>query len=405
MVIKYYLYILIRFFVLGLLLTSCIRREVDNINTNSADDLALSISQVLGEANSNNFKRAELPRDFIFPADHGLHPGFRNEWWYFTGNLRTHEGREFGYQLTLFTQALKPSNTNLAQINSAWFTERLWMGHLALTDVESKNHYSTERFSRENPGLAGARAEPLSLWIENWHVDSIKKNETETNAWQLNASAEEFSLSLVLQQGKPPVLHGEAGLSRKDYESGNASYYYSLTRMPTKGVLSLKNEHFFLEGNSWLDREWSTSVLGEGQTGWDWFALQLKDGRELMYYQLRDTEGNPHPLSSGTLVLPNGEVYALQSQQVILEPLRSWESPQGQLYDTAWQLTVNLASLSQSPNLFECWRVEAKVENQFMPVSIPYWEGAVAVYDNCTSSENLSGVSNKVGDGYLEEVR
>src|SRR5205814_718338 len=80
---------------------------------------------------------------------------------------------------------------------------------------------------------------------------------------------------------------GDRGLSRKGPEPGNASFYYSLTRMPARGTVRVGPETLQVSGEAWMDREWSTSALGAGVQGWDWFALQLADGRELMFYRLR----------------------------------------------------------------------------------------------------------------------
>ena len=76
---------------------------------------------------------------------------------------------------------------------------------------------------------------------------------------------------------KEPVLNGDAGLSQKSSDPGNASYYYSITRLETTGRIRVDGEGVQVSGLSWLDREWSTSALAADQVGWDWFALQLAD--------------------------------------------------------------------------------------------------------------------------------
>ena len=338
---------------------------------------------ILGEMDSEGFERAFEPREFRFPEDHGPHPGFRNEWWYLTGNVETAEGRRFGYQVTFFRNALAPPEEPPPGPLSAWRGNDVWMAHAALTDAGGERHYALERFSRENPGLAGARAEPFEVWLETWRLFSP----TGGGPWQLDVETEDFSLALALDPLKQPVLQGENGLSRKSAEPGNASYYYSLTRLATQGEVVLAGRAYAVEGLSWLDREWSTSALAPDQSGWDWFSLQFDDGSELMYYQLRDRRGDAHPFSRGNRTTPAGAQRAMQPGEVALMPLQSWTSPYGVDYTTAWRLQHG----------GDEWLIRALLEQQLMDLSVRYWEGAVEVLDAD------SGV--RVGRGYLERVR
>lgn len=361
---------------------------------------ALSLQEALGGSADARYLRAAAPREFSFPADHGLHPGFRNEWWYLTGNLEDDAGRRFGYQLTFFYLMLPPAATVTA---SAWQSERVWMAHLALTDVTGNNHYAFERFARENPGLAGAQAQPFKVWLEDWQVSQAEQagqagqvaragqvESVQTNGifpWQLQAQEASVGLSLVLQQGKPPVLQGEQGLSRKSAAVGNASYYYSMTRLPTSGAVRIGEQVFNVVGDSWLDREWSTSALDADQTGWDWFSLQFNDGQELMYYQLRDSAGQAHPYSAGSWTDTAGQQTLVSSADVQLMELEQWSSPSGMAYATTWLLRYQGREL----------QVKAVLPDQWMALSLPYWEGAVDVTDAATGT--------LLGRGYLEMVR
>ncbi|MGR9101150.1 MAG: lipocalin-like domain-containing protein, partial [Gammaproteobacteria bacterium] len=231
------------------------------------------------------FEKALLPRRFGFPEDHGPHPGFRTEWWYFTGNLKEASGRRFGYELTFFRFALTPS---VAATSSAWRTNQLYMAHFAVTDAENGRFYADERFGRGANGLAGAGTGPFRVWLYDWSAASEK------GAFfplRLKASSREFSIDLRLVAGKPFVLQGENGLSRKSPTPGYASYYYSNTRMQTRGVVAVGGKRLEVAGESWMDREWSTSALAKEQIGWDWFALRLSDDTEIMYYRFRRRDG------------------------------------------------------------------------------------------------------------------
>lgn len=350
------------------------------------------LSDVLGGENVDGYLRAGVPHEFSFPQDHGPHPGFRNEWWYLTGNLQTQEGRRFAYQVTFFSVAApgtadttaRPSTSAAAgqALASAWHSDRIWMAHVALTDVEGGKHYPLERFSRENPGLAGATLAPFRVWLEDWQL-------RETRAgfpWQLDIDNTAFGLHLSLQPLKPPVLQGEQGLSQKSPEPGNASYYYSLQRIDSLGTLRLGTDTFTVNGLSWLDREWSTSALAADQSGWDWFSLQFDAGNELMYYQLRTDSGAVHPNSAGTWTNSAAIQTPIVPAGMELEEVATWTSPAGVAYTTAWRMRYAGNE----------WRIEAVLDEQWMNLSIPYWEGAVVVLDSD---------GTQVGRGYLEMVR
>jgi predicted secreted hydrolase len=342
----------------------------------------LKVAEALGgpDGGTEGYARAFEPRAFHFPEDHGPHPDFRTEWWYWTGNLSTADGHDFGYQFTLFRSALAPEEK---QRTSAWGTRQVYMGHLALSDLGGGRFHAFERFSRETLGLAGARAEPFKVWLEDWSAEDAGNG-----AMRLTARAEGVALSLVLEPGKPPVLQGDRGLSQKGPEPGNASYYYSLTRMPSRGQVTVDGRAYEVTGQSWMDREWSTSALGENQVGWDWFSLQLSDGSELMYYQLRQRDGTADPFSAGTFVPARGEPVRLSREDVRLEVRDTWTSPHsGATYPARWRLAVPSRNLSLE--------LTPALANQELPVSVRYWEGSVRL------SGSHAGVPVE-GRGYVE---
>jgi predicted secreted hydrolase len=332
----------------------------------SEGEPTLRVAEALGEPDggTEGYARALEPRELRFPEDHGPHPDFRTEWWYWTGNLTTADGHDFGYQLTLFRSALAPEDKERA---SAWGTRQVYMGHLALSDIGGGRFHAFERFSRSALGLAGARAEPFRVWLEGWSAEAMAEGAL---PMRLTAREEGVSLELELEAGKPPVLQGNQGLSQKGPEPGNASYYYSLTRMPTRGRVTVDGRAYAVAGQSWMDREWSTSALGENQVGWDWFALQLSDGSELMYYQLRQRDGSPDPFSAGTFVPARDESARLSREDVRVEVLDTWKSPRGgATYPARWRLSVPSQALTLD--------ITPALADQELSVSVRYWEGSV----------------------------
>lgn len=323
-----------------------------------------SIAQALRADDPAGYARAMGPREFTFPADHGPHPDFRTEWWYFTGNLDGREGRRFGFQLTFFRSALSPE---MPQRASAWATRQAFLAHFALTDAGAEQFYSFERWSRGAVGLAGATAAPLRVWLHGWQAASAKGS----FPLRLVADSDGVAIDLTLDRGKRPVLQGDRGLSQKSAEPGNASYYYSLTRMPVRGTVRVAGREHGVSGLAWMDREWSTSALGLDQVGWDWFALQLDDSTDLMLYRLRRADGSADPASQGTVVEARGASRRLSLSDMTLTPRGRFTAPSGAVYPASWQVQVPSEGLDIA--------VRPVLAGQELAVSFRYWEGAVDV--------------------------
>jgi predicted secreted hydrolase len=346
---------------------------------------ALTATGALGEGETAGFARATGPRRFVFPADHGPHGDFRSEWWYLTGQLRA-GGRRFGYQLTIFRQALAAQSPPRA---SAWATRQVYMGHLAVTDVEGGRFLATERLAREGLGLAGAQGgrgrppAPVRVWVEDWTMTG-GAGDLFPLALHARSADPAIELALTVAAGRGPVLQGDAGLSAKGPEPGNASYYYSCTRLPTTGRLTLGGTPFEVEGTSWLDREWSTSALSPDVEGWDWLSLHLADGRDLMVYRLRRADGTTAPHSRATVIDARGTTQVIDAAGFTFVPRRWWRSPAtGARYPTVMTLEI--------PALHLALEVHPLVEDQELRLSVQYWEGAVEARGEAAS-----------GSGYLE---
>jgi predicted secreted hydrolase len=337
----------------------------------------LSVAEQLGGLPAEGFARAEGPRAFRFPADHGPHPEYRNEWWYFTGNLDAADGRRLGFQATFFRIGL---DARPAPRASQWATRDAWMAHLAVSDGTAKKHVAAERFARGAAGLAGATTEPIAVWLEDWRLSSA-----DGETWQLTATTPAIHVDLTLHAIRPVVLQGDAGLSQKSTEPGNASYYYSVPRLSATGTLGIDGQRHAARGLAWLDREWSTSALGPDQAGWDWVALQFADGSDLMYYRLRRKDGSVDPLSKGSLVDAGGARRDL-GPDLGLTPRRWWTAPGGARYPVEWDLRL--------PGEDRALRVSAVFDDQLMALAVRYWEGMVDVRDAASG--------DAVGRGYLE---
>lgn len=345
----------------------------------------ISLSKAMSEANDEGYDKAIDKIKFAFPEDHGPHPGFKTEWWYFTGNLISKDNKKFGYQFTIFRTSLSKTMTVR---NSEWNSNQIYMSHFAVTDISDNEFTFEERFSRDGNMLSGAQSVPFRVWLEDWQI--IETGEGESFGLpdlNIKAKNDEAEINFMLKSTKPAVLQGDSGLSQKGNQTGNASYYYSYTRLKTEGKIILDGKEYNVSGYSWMDREWSTSALSEDQKGWDWFALQLDDSTELMYYQMRKNDGSPDVYSKGILIENDGTSRTVKKEDLVLEVTDNWTSPSGEKYPSGWRLQI--------PSMNIDLKITPSVKNQLMNVSIRYWEGSVMI-------EGIKNNLNLSGKGYAE---
>lgn len=330
------------------------------------------------------FARVTGPRPLVFPADHGPHDEYLTEWWYYTGNLTAQTGEQFGYQLTFFRRALTPPAERVTGA-TPWRTSQIYMAHLAISDLSGGTHVAFERFARGAAGLSGAQATPFRVWQEDWQVSGASAGQARLQATSPDGA---LSLDLTLTDLKGPILQGDRGYSRKGPEPGNASIYYSLSRLATAGQVQARGKTFAVAGVSWMDHEFSTSALGPELTGWDWFSIQLDDGRELMLYALRRADGRRDPFSSGTLIEADGSTRSLTADSFEIQVTGQWRSPRtAGVYPSGWIVTVPAADLRLT--------ISPRLADQEMTTSLPYWEGAVRVV-------GTAGGQSVTGSGYVE---
>ena len=334
---------------------------------------------------SEEWKEALGPRPWSFPRDHGSHPEYRTEWWYFTGNLADPRERRYGYQLTFFRyglarQAARPAN--------AWSIRDVYLAHFALTDAAENAFHHAERVSRPGPGLAGAAEGGMDVRVLNWSA-AMRGGRID-----LAASKEGMSLALRLAPAKPPVLHGRQGLSKKGPGAAEASYYYSLTALGTEGTIRTPGmaAPATVHGTSWFDQEFGSNQLTGDQAGWDWFALHLGDGRDLMIYKLRKKDLSVEKESSGTLVEPGGTSRQISLSDIQIDVLGHWKSQKTKgKYPAGWRIRIPSARIDVT--------VKPLIPDQELAntvsAGITYWEGAVG------GTGTSKGKSVKT-EGYVE---
>jgi predicted secreted hydrolase len=349
--------------------------------------IRLLMAALLLASTLNAQYRLALPGyKYEFPRDHFSHRDFQTEWWYWTGNVFDESGRRFGFELTFFRHNLKPAATE----RQVWDVDDLYLAHLALTDVNGKRFFHTERVNRSGPGLAGVSERDSLIWNGNWRV------ELRPDRHRMRAVTPELDLELTLLPSKPPATHGVNGVSQKADGLGKASHYVSFTRLETSGKIRWKDgrerTEYAVKGTAWMDHEFFTNQLSDQQVGWDWFAIQLDSGEELMLYRLRKKDGSGDVSSSGTFVDKQGNAKHLSSREFQLKPGSCWQSKQTNgCYPLTWEIEVpGLGiSLRSSPALEDQELVSTK------GASPTYWEGAM----DYTGTRNGTALK---GWGYLE---
>jgi len=341
-------------------------------------DVATSVN-----SNIKGFTPVDGSHVLTFPQDFGAHEDFRTEWWYYTGNLETPEGRHFGFELTIFRVGLLPPTITLPA-DSKWYSHSVYFAHFALSDIPNGKFYAFERYSRPGPGLAGAQADPYLVWLEDWNI-----TQSSSGVYQLQAAQDGITLNLTLTDEMGVVLHGKNGYSRKGQNPTDTSYYYSQPRLRAEGTVQVDGVQSPVSGLAWNDHEFSSGGLEKNQIGWDWFSLQFEDGPALMLFQLRERGGGVSAASSGTFISAPGNQQSIQKNDFDIAVLDQWNSPHTKAaYPSAWkiQLKKQNCSLEIHP-----WTADQEIN---FP-EVAYWEGAVHFEGMC------NGVPAR-GNGYVE---
>ena len=321
-------------------------------------------------ASAQEFAAVTPGRTFSFPQDHASHKPFKTEWWYFTGHLKSPEGRRFGFQWTVFRIALRAPTSEKIETPSEWRADDIYAGHVAISDLDEKQFYFAQSSFRGAMGLASSSAEKLELKLPGFSAEST------ASSLQLSAQRDKIALNLQMNLNAPVLLQGEKGYSPKSFEAGKASYYYSMPHLATQGSLKIGEKIYSVQGQAWMDHEFGSDKLSKSQTGWDWFGLPLGEKSSLTLYRVRNEEGPSADFLAGTYVDQAGLPHALKKADIVLTPQSYWTSPATKAkYPIAWQIEI--------PQ----YRLKLKVDADFAQqeldttatTQVIYWEGSVQV--------------------------
>ena len=355
--------------------------------------LVLSIIAFSGPSiaeDENAYLSVTGPCNLEFPKDHGAHPGYRTEWWYYTGNLRAENSNQYGFQLTFFRSQISPpgADKQWPRRPSAWRTSQIYLAHAAVSDIAGRQHLQAEALSRAALGMAGVTqsSQHTTVFLNNWST------QIEADLHTLKVNTADFSYALKFKPAKPAVLHGERGYSLKGATPERASCYYSFTRLNGQGRLTIGGETVAVTGSAWMDHEFSTALLEPGISGWDWFSLQLSDDTELMVFLLRTETGGLHAASSGTFIDVDATTRPIARAEINVEVLDTWKSKQSAArYPARWRMQIAPFQIDVE--------LSSNLPDQEMrtldSTGVTYWEGSVSV----------EGTKDKLpvkGDGYVE---
>lgn len=349
--------------------------------------LALLCLLSVGLAHGGDYAHARAGYRYEFPRDHGSHPDFRTEWWYFTGNVADAKGERFGFKLTFFRNRMAPPGADTPA--SPLAATQVYLSHFAVTAIDRGAHANFERIGRAALGQGHASETDFDVACQEWHARRLADD-----TFVLSARDGDTAIELSLAPQRPFTIHGRDGVHVKAAVESQASHYISFTRMETSGTIVWNGIPHAVRGSGWMDHEFGSDQLATTESGWDWFGLQLDNGDDLMVYQLRTPEGTAKPDFHGTIVRADGSTAPLLSGSYTIEATRRWRSPHtGGDYPIAWRIAIPSEAITLE--------VEATVADQEMrnprSTGFAYWEGAVTV----RGTKNGAAIA---GRGYAELV-
>ena len=325
----------------------------------------------------------KLPRDLY------AHHNAQTEWWYYTGHAETDSGKKFGFELVFFKRRTDLDKFSFVPVRI--FGNPIYFAHFAITDIDGKKFRYAHRKSSNGwfDFPASASEDHFHLRLGDW---SLRESH---GTHILRATVgDDVVFEANLKPTKKPILNGSEknGVSFKD--EGQASRYFSYTRMEMEGDIIWNGETEHFSGSAWMDREFGTWTATEKQKGWDWFSVQLNDETELMCYQLRDSLNAVSIYSSGVFVRKDGEYTPLANEDFTIEPTGFWRSPHTKAtYPSGWKVKVPKFELDLT--------VKPVIEDQEIDsrgtTMIIYWEGACVV-------EGKAGENDVQGRAYVELV-
>ena len=341
----------------------------------------LTLARAAGASSAQSYDVVSRKHVLSFPRDYGAHPGFRTEWWYVTGWLEREAAAACGFQITFFRSRTGHSDDN----PSSFAPRQLLFAHAALALPERGRLLHEERAARAGAGGVRFSERDTALALGDWSFT----RDAPTGRYVARLPGRDLDLTLDLAPTAPLIAQGDNGFSQKGPKHTQASHYYSEPQLAVNGSIVAsaggRRSRWNVTGRAWLDHEWSSTLLDERATGWDWIGLNFDDGRSLMAFRIRTTDGATL-WSHAAMRDAQGRLIG-SDRDAHWTPKRWWTSPRSQArYPTRFDVSIGSEVLSLRP-LMDDQEIDARRSTGGF-----YWEGGVTV---------LSG-ERQVGRGYLE---
>lgn len=286
-------------------------------------------------------------RAVALPRDHGAHAGFRIEWWYTAGTFVDPWGHPYFWFATV------------------WAAGQGMTARVNVVDLRQDRIVLAQQYASATPPAGGQTSMRVGTFSLGWrHGPTLGR-------WSVDATTPGGRLRLSLSPGQPYVLHGVHGVIQQG--SGGPSAYYSEPRLEARGVLELGRRRIAVHGEGWLDHQWGDFVTDPGALRWNWFACQLRDGRDLMLYQFLDRHDRPSGTVTGTLANAKGKLTHVR--RFSATGLAPFVRPSGARTSYPLRWRVHIPALKLALTLRSRARHQYIV-NQLVP---SFWEGAAAI--------------------------
>ncbi|OMH25765.1 lipocalin family protein [Motiliproteus sp. MSK22-1] len=280
------------------------------------------------------------------PADDAPHQNY-TEWWYYNGQLQGPDGHRYSFHYTLFVINALTVHTVI---------------HASFVDHKTGKRFTHQSRTGGNASLD--TKDRFDFSVGDWIMQGGNGKD------KIQAKTDEFYFSLDLQSTQPPVFQGGTGLL--DFKEAGKSYYYSRPRMSIEGYAGPVGKEQPVTGVAWFDHQWGdfrTTVFG-----WEWFALQLDDGADVMIYQLYS--GDQQPLLVSGTYTKNGATSVLDQADIRSKSVKSWKSPLSSIsYPLEWVIEIPKENIEVSVKpLHQASEFDGRKTTYNL-----YWEGAVQV--------------------------
>ena len=290
----------------------------------------------------------QLPRDDALLRTQNV------QWWYWTGHLQTEDGRWFGFEVVFF-----------AFRNYGLFWSQL--AQAAITDEQGNKFHFLEDVKFSIPKRLNGAFDLVAGQGKTLRAKGGNGRD------HLHSEVDGFVLDIDLESTKPPVLHYGGG--PHPYYFGGFTYYYSRVAMATTGTISFGGNTYKVTGTSWFDRQYGDLLQAVTQ-GWQWFAIDLDDNRQIMLYDILGKGAGIRAERAGSITDANGVTRDLIQEDFSVEQLGKWKSPNtGDEYPMGWRIQVAGMTLTVEPTVVD-QELCAKHRLWFGP---EYWEGACRV--------------------------